>query len=258
MEKSNPVAKVLFRFDGPRDVIVSRGFDITSSKNDESIWTAEKIKVLQGLISKVEQKEGKFQVNYDFTKLSKSLDISKPLIYMKIVELYHQENESAKNGKMPRSEDRDSNIATPKADGQRTSSVISNASNTPISNKSTLRRSLLRNLEQLKLGDRSSSSSMPRDTADLLLRGTNFGNDNSHSDSDNDSGNDGSSDSVINMASASLYLHRSQLLGKKRENRPSFGGRPSPKDQNESDEDYLLASGSLHDSMLEEELLKRI
>ncbi|QPG75662.1 hypothetical protein FOA43_003020 [Brettanomyces nanus] len=173
-------ATVLIRFKESRKELTEKGVILEEDKDkDETIWTTDKVEEIRQVLAEVEDKEGELKVRFDFTELCERLNIDKTSIYRKLVELYH-DRRTIKEENQAAEED-----------------VVVVADPRPLI-KPKMQQSFLQRLQGLKLGSSSSVTKIP-------IVG----------EEDTDSSEvDDSSTSVINIASASMYLHRSQLLGK--------------------------------------------
>ncbi|GMG19952.1 unnamed protein product [Ambrosiozyma monospora] len=259
-------------------------------------WSDDAISKLKDLLPNVETENETLTMKFNFTELSKALQKDKQSIYRKLIELY-QKAEHERKIKKPRFEHPvtigNSSLNTVNATSSTTTThahvAVNKSESTLTNNSSALKQSLLDKLELLKLGgggNQFSDSSMDRrmgsgsgsrsprpsfgnalqiqrlnsiaPTPDVLS----LDNDASFRDDSIDASDDDdltSSASVINMATASTYLHRSKLMIA----HSGLARLSGQKQQDETDgdeEDYLLAgtSTSLPNSLLGEEALRSV
>lgn len=229
-------AKVILRFHKPRSQL-----DGEIRLVDRPIkWDARNLAELKGYLPNIEKVEGKYKVKGDFDGLSVRLGIDKAELYRKLVELYYEETRDDKAQAGSVVEDTINREAGPIREqpgirqekdgtGQEKDGIQQEKAGIRQEQTDTTQSSdpVIRQLEQLKLGKGATVLTPGKPHAGYEL-----------SDSESEA-------SVINMASASVYLHGTQLMD-------THGDYEDP------DDSLLYSGSSLRDSVLEEELLDQI
>jgi len=247
--------KILFRFDEARSVLEDRHLVLNDYNPGETLIKS-KVEALRNLVPLIQEKDGKLNVQYNFTELAEKLGLSKGEIYRQIIIFYHQQEALREIKSTPFTKAQTNHII----EASEAPSKIEPLNVSRLDDNTSDVKSATKELEYLKLEDGDLSTAKEKSSKSY----TSGGNESEHqllTSDDSSLESNSEADNLFNIASASTLLHRSLILGHKKQKRhvsTSADDKEETSVAPNNEDDDLLSSGSLRDSVLADELLKHI
>ena len=246
--------KVLFRFNETRSILEGEHL-VLNEYHQANTSTKARLDAIRNLLPMVQENNGILSVRCNFTQLSQKLGMSKGQIYKQLIAFYHQQ----KTDKITRP-----SIESQKMPAIRPSEVLDKkiSPDQPLDKGDAFETtSAVKGLQHLRLDGEELST--VQKGGNESYSGYDHNSEYQPLTSDDSSGDSNSEvDGLFNMTSASTLLHRSLILGHKNAKKETVESKQDEKGVSSNvfsaEDDELLSSGSLRDSLLADELLKHI